>query len=64
LRILLEETRSGVLGMWGNDGTVSRDDAKTCIRLMGQEVFTAVREMAKEFGLESPFEIQPVSFAY
>ena len=50
--------------MWGNDGTVSRDDAKTCIRLMGQEVFTAVREMAKEFGLESPFEIQPVSFAY
>ena len=62
--ILPEETRPGVLGMWGNDGTVSRDDAKTCIRLMGQEVFTAVREMAKEFGLESPFENQPVGLAY
>jgi len=65
LRILLEETRPGILGMWGNDGTVSHEDAKTCIRLMGQEVFPAVREMAKEFGLESPFETnQPVSLAY
>src|SRR5207245_671250 len=65
LRILLEETRPGILGMWGNDGTVSHQDAKTCIRLMGQEVFPAVREMAKEFGLESPFEThQPVSLAY
>jgi hypothetical protein len=44
---------------------VSHQDAKTCIRLMGQEVFPAVREMAKEFGLESPFETnQPVSLAY
>jgi len=25
---------------------------------------TPDREMAQEFGLESPFEIQPVSFAY
>ena len=65
LRILLEETRPGILGMWGNDGTVSHQDAKTCIRLMGQEVFPAVREMAKEFGLESPFETnQPRSLAY
>jgi hypothetical protein len=32
---------------------------------MGQEVFPAVREMAKEFGLESPFETnQPVSLDY
>ena len=51
--------------MWGNDGNVTHEDAKTCIRLMGQEVFPAVREMAKEFGLESPFETnQPVSLAY
>src|SRR5215475_8670749 len=65
LRILLEETRPGILGMCGNDGTVTHEDAKTCIRLMGQEVFPAVREMAKEFGLESPFETnQPVSLAY
>ena len=65
LRILLEETRPGILGMWGNDGTVTHEDAKSCIRLMGQEVFPAVREMAKEFDLKSPFETnQPVSIDY
>jgi alkanesulfonate monooxygenase SsuD/methylene tetrahydromethanopterin reductase-like flavin-dependent oxidoreductase (luciferase family) len=65
LRILLEETRPGILAFWGNDGTVSHADAKTCIRLLGQEVFPAVREMAKEFDLKSPFETaQPVSGRY
>ena len=65
LRILLEETRPGILAFWGNDGTVTHQDAKTCIRLLGQEVFPAVREMAKEFDLKSPFETnQPVSVDY
>src|SRR5215475_12699429 len=65
LRILLEETRPGILGIWGNDGNVSNQDARTCIRLLGQEVFPAVREMAKEFDLKSPFETnQPVSVDY
>jgi alkanesulfonate monooxygenase SsuD/methylene tetrahydromethanopterin reductase-like flavin-dependent oxidoreductase (luciferase family) len=65
LRILLEETRPGILGFWGNDGSVINADAKTCIRLLGQEVMPAVREIAKELGLESPFETgQPVSIDY
>jgi alkanesulfonate monooxygenase SsuD/methylene tetrahydromethanopterin reductase-like flavin-dependent oxidoreductase (luciferase family) len=65
LRILLEETRPGILGLWGNDGTVTHEDAKTCIRLMGQEVLPAVREIAKELDLKSPFETnQPVSVDY
>jgi alkanesulfonate monooxygenase SsuD/methylene tetrahydromethanopterin reductase-like flavin-dependent oxidoreductase (luciferase family) len=65
LRILLEETRPGIFAFWGNDGTVTHQDAKTCIRLLGQEVFPAVREMAKEFDLKSPFETnQPVSIQY
>jgi alkanesulfonate monooxygenase SsuD/methylene tetrahydromethanopterin reductase-like flavin-dependent oxidoreductase (luciferase family) len=65
LRILLEETRPGILGVWGNDGYVAHQDAQTCIRLLGQEVFPAVREMAKELDLKSPFETnQPVSVDY
>src|SRR4249919_3654600 len=65
LRILLEETRPGILGMWANDGTVTHEDAKTCIRLMGEEVLPAVREIAKEFDLKSPFETNdPVSVDY
>ena len=65
LRILLEETRPGILGFWGNDGSVTNGDAKTCIRLLGQEVMPAVREIAAELGLKSPFETdQPVSIDY
>jgi hypothetical protein len=44
---------------------VSHEDAKSCIRLLGQEVLPAVREMGKELGLWSPFEANaPVSIAY
>jgi len=65
VRILLEETRPGILAFWGNDGTVSHEDAKTCIRLLGTEVFPAVREIAKELDLKSPFETdQPVSVKF
>jgi len=65
LRRLLEETRPSILGFWTSDGFVSHEDAKTCIRLLGQEVLPAVREMGKELGLWSPFEANaPVSIAY
>lgn len=65
LRHLLAETRPGILALWGNDGTVSQADSLTCIRLMGEEVFPALRETAKELDLKSPFEANsPVSIAY
>jgi alkanesulfonate monooxygenase SsuD/methylene tetrahydromethanopterin reductase-like flavin-dependent oxidoreductase (luciferase family) len=56
LRRLLEETRPSILGFWASDGFVSNQDTTTCIRLLGQEVLPAVREMGKELGLWSPFE--------
>ena len=41
------------------------EDTTTCIRLLGQEVLPAVREMGKELGLLSPFEADaPVSIKY
>jgi hypothetical protein len=65
IRHLLEETRPGIMAVWGNDGNVSHPDSMTCIRLLGQEVFPQVREWAKELGLNSPFEAEaPVSIAY
>jgi hypothetical protein len=42
--------------LWGNDGSVSNEDARTCIRLLGQEVMPAMREIGKELGLKDPFE--------
>ena len=64
LKRILEETRPGILALWGNDGKVSQEDSLTCIRLMGQEVFPAIREIAKSLDLKSPFEANaPVSIS-
>jgi alkanesulfonate monooxygenase SsuD/methylene tetrahydromethanopterin reductase-like flavin-dependent oxidoreductase (luciferase family) len=65
LRRLLEETRPSIMGFWAADGFVSHEDTRTCIRLLGQEVLPALREIGKELGLNSPFEAQsPVSRAF
>ena len=65
LKRILEQTRPGILALWGNDGRVSQEDSLTCIRLMGQEVFPAIREIAKSLDLKSPFEADaPVHLKY
>ena len=65
LKRILEETRPGILALWGNDGRVSQEDSLTCIRLMGTEVFPAIREIAKSLDLKSPFEADaPVHLNY
>jgi alkanesulfonate monooxygenase SsuD/methylene tetrahydromethanopterin reductase-like flavin-dependent oxidoreductase (luciferase family) len=65
LRRLLEETRPSILGFWAADGFVSDADTRSCIKLMGQEVLPAVRDVGKELGLWSPFEANsPVSIDF
>ena len=65
LRRLLEETRPSIMGFWASDGFVSNQDTRTCIRLLGEEVLPALREIGKELGLWSPFEANaPVSRAF
>jgi hypothetical protein len=65
LRRLLEETRPSIMGFWASDGFVSNEDTKTCIRLLGQDVLPALRDIGKELGLWSPFEANaPVSLAF
>src|SRR6185437_8375800 len=49
-RQIMEATRPGIFAFWGNDGHVSHEDSMTCIRLIGQEVMPAVREIGKELG--------------
>jgi alkanesulfonate monooxygenase SsuD/methylene tetrahydromethanopterin reductase-like flavin-dependent oxidoreductase (luciferase family) len=64
LRHVMRETRPGIMSLWANDGGISQADSLNCIRLLGQEVLPALRETAKELGLESPFEANtPVSLA-
>ena len=65
LRFIMRETGPGIMALWGNDGFVSPKDSKECIRLLGQEVMPALRETAKELGLNSPFEANaPVHLNY
>ena len=65
LRSILEDTRPSILALWGNDGHVNHDDSMDCIRLMGQEVMPALREIGEELDLKSPFEVDsPVSLAH
>ena len=64
LRTILEDTRPSILALWGNDGKVNHDDSMDCIRLMGQEVMPALREIGDELGLNSHFDLDtPVSLA-
>jgi alkanesulfonate monooxygenase SsuD/methylene tetrahydromethanopterin reductase-like flavin-dependent oxidoreductase (luciferase family) len=65
LKRILEETRPGILALWGNDGKVSQKDSLTCIKMIGEEVFPQIREIAKELDLNSPFEADaPVHLRY
>ncbi len=65
LRIYMEETRPSIVALWGNDGRINHEDSMNYIRLMGQEVLPALREIGKELGLNSPFDLNtPVSRAY
>ena len=65
LKWLIERTRPGIMAFWANDGSVSAEDSRTCIRLLCQEVMPAVRAFGKELGLNSPFEANsPVSIDY
>jgi alkanesulfonate monooxygenase SsuD/methylene tetrahydromethanopterin reductase-like flavin-dependent oxidoreductase (luciferase family) len=59
IRTILEVLRPGIFIFWQNDGPITREDRLNNIKMIGTEVMPAVREMGKELGLQSPFEVQP-----
>jgi alkanesulfonate monooxygenase SsuD/methylene tetrahydromethanopterin reductase-like flavin-dependent oxidoreductase (luciferase family) len=59
LRTILEVLRPGTFGIFQSQGPVSFEDRMTSIRLLGQDVLPAVREIGKELGLIDGFERQP-----
>ena len=46
----------GSVFFWDGDGAMTHEDQMRSLRLMGEEVIPAVREMGKELELFSPFE--------
>jgi len=64
IRKILETLRPGTFGVFQSQGPVSFEDRMTSIRLLGQEVLPAVREIGKELGILDPFERAPGSRPY
>ena len=57
IRHVLEYLRPGSVFFWDGDGAMTHDDQMRSLRLMGEEVIPAVKEIAKELELYSPFEV-------
>lgn len=57
VRHILEFLRPGSIFFWDGDGRMDHDDQMRSLRLMGEEVIPAAREIGKELGLKSPFEV-------
>ena len=58
---MLEYLRPGSIFFWDGDGAMNHDDAMRSLRLMGQEVIPAVKEIADELDLPGPFEVDPAT---
>lgn len=61
IKHVLEYLRPGSIFFWDGDGAMSHEDSMRSLRLMGEEVIPAVREMGKELELNSPFETDPTT---
>jgi hypothetical protein len=59
IRSVLEYLRPGSIFFWDGDGAMDHDDAMRSLRLFGEEVLPAVREIGEELELKSPFELDP-----
>ncbi|MSQ12396.1 MAG: LLM class flavin-dependent oxidoreductase [Dehalococcoidia bacterium] len=57
VRQVLEMLRPGQIFFWDGDGAMSHDDQVRSLRLHGEEVIPATREIGKELGLLSAFEV-------
>ena len=61
IRHVLEYLRPGSIFFWDGDGAMDHDDAMRSLRLMGEEVIPAVKEIAKDLELTDSFEINPAT---
>jgi len=61
IRHVLETLRPGQIFFWDGDGAMSHEDAMRSLKLMGEEVLPAVREMGDDLGLRDAFEVDPAT---
>ncbi len=61
IRHVLAYLRLGSIFFWDGDGSMTHEDSMRSLRLMGEEVLPAVREISAELGLDSPFDVDPMT---
>ncbi|MCY4654471.1 MAG: hypothetical protein OXC95_15065, partial [Dehalococcoidia bacterium] len=61
IKHVLETLRPGSVFFWDGDGAMTHEDQMRSLRLMGEYVIPAVREIADDLELTSPFEIDPAT---
>lgn len=59
IRHVLEYLRPGSIFFWDGDGAMTHEEAMRSLRLMGEEVIPAVKEIARELELPGSFEVDP-----
>jgi alkanesulfonate monooxygenase SsuD/methylene tetrahydromethanopterin reductase-like flavin-dependent oxidoreductase (luciferase family) len=61
IRHVLETLRPGQVFFWDGDGDQTHEEAMRSMRLMGEHLLPAVREIARDLELESAFDIDPTT---
>ena len=59
IRRILEELRPGAIFIWHGDGDFTHEDTMRGVRLMGEHVLPAIREMGRDLDLQGPFDVDP-----
>jgi alkanesulfonate monooxygenase SsuD/methylene tetrahydromethanopterin reductase-like flavin-dependent oxidoreductase (luciferase family) len=59
IREVLERVRPGNIFFWHGDGDFTHEDTMRGVRLIGEHVLPAVREIGRELDLPSAFEVDP-----
>ena len=59
VRHVLEYLRPGTIFFWDGDGAMTHEDQMRSLKLFGEEVIPAVREIGEELELRSPYEVDP-----
>ncbi|HKD69486.1 MAG TPA: LLM class flavin-dependent oxidoreductase [Candidatus Binataceae bacterium] len=63
IRVVLDTLRPGTFILWQNDGPITRKDRENNLKLIAKDVMPAIRDMGKELGLQSAYEVKPGSRA-
>ena len=61
IRHVLEYLRPGTIFFWDGDGAMSHEDQMRSLKLFGEEVIPAVREIGEELELHGPYEVDPAT---